>query len=75
MEQTNPTIQRNLVNTHIAGLEAEAAAERLARSGRAPDGRPPVRSAVGRRMIAVGTAIASAPLDEPSPDTGAGQPA
>jgi hypothetical protein len=71
----DPTIQRNLVDTHIAGLEAEAAAERLARTARATEPRPSVRAAVGRRLIAVGTAIAPAPPDEPCPDTGAGQPA
>jgi hypothetical protein len=71
----DPTIQRNLVQTHIAGLEAEAAAERLARSARAPDPRPSVRAAVGRRLVALGTAIAPVAREEPCPDTGAGQPA
>ena len=71
----DPTIQRNLVHTHIASLEAEAAAERLVRASRAADPRRSVRAAVGRRLITIGTAIAPASRDEPCPDTGAGQPA
>lgn len=71
----DPTIQRNLVHTHIADLQAEAAAERLVRATRAALPRPSVRIVIGRRLIAIGTAIAPAPLDERCADTGAGQPA
>ncbi len=71
----DPTVQRNLVHTHIADLQAEAATERLVRATRAALPRPSVRTVVGHRLIAIGTAMASAPLDEPCPDTGAGQPA
>jgi len=71
----DPTIQRNLVHTHIADLQAEAAAERLVRTARATDPRSSLRTAVGRRLVAIGTAIAPAQLDEPCPETGAGQPA
>lgn len=71
----DPTIQRNLVNTHIAGLEAEAAAEHLVRTSRATDPRRSMRAAIGRGLIAIGTAIAAKPVEEPRPDTGAGTPA
>lgn len=75
MEQMDPTVQNNLVNSHIAALEAEAAAERLSVAAHADDARPSVRAALGRRLIAIGMAIAPTPVDEPCPDTGAGNPA
>lgn len=71
MEQMNPNLQRTLVESHIAGLQAEAAAERLALAAHANDPRPSVRTALGHRLIALGTAIAATAVDEPSPDTGA----
>lgn len=75
MEQMDPTVQRNLVHSHIAALEAEAAAERMAVRARAGDPRPSVRAALGRRLIAIGASIAATPVDEPCPDPGAGHPA
>lgn len=72
MEQMDPTVQNNLVNSHIAALEAEAAAERLAVAAHNNEPKPSVRTALGRRLIAIGAAIAATPVDEPHPDTGAG---
>ncbi|MDQ2966581.1 MAG: hypothetical protein M3R57_12120 [Chloroflexota bacterium] len=71
----DPAIQQNLVNTHIAGLEAEAAAERLALAARVHHPKPSRRAALGQRLIAIGEATAATPVDEPCPDTGAGNPA
>jgi hypothetical protein len=70
-DSMDPTVQRNLVHFHIATLEAEAAAERLALASRAGDSKTSVRTALGHRLIALGTAIAATAVDEPSPDTGA----
>jgi hypothetical protein len=60
-----------LVRDHIAALRAEAAEERFAHSRRAHPadappgfGRPGVRGAFGRALIAVGRAIAATSLDE-----------
>lgn len=75
MEQMDPTVQNNLVNSHIAALEAEAAAERLAAAAHVNDARPSVRAVLGRGLIAIGAAIAATPVDDPCPDTGAGNPA
>jgi hypothetical protein len=75
MEQMDPTLQNTLVNSHIAALEAEAAAERLAVAAHVNDPKPSVRAALGRRLIAIGAAIAATPVDEPCPDAGAGNPA
>jgi hypothetical protein len=72
MEQMDPTVQRNLVNSHIAALEAEAAAQRLAAAAHVNDPKPSIRAALGRRLIAIGAAIATTPVDEPCPDAGAG---
>jgi hypothetical protein len=68
----DPTVQRNLVHSHIAALTAEAAAERLAVAARQGDAKPSVRAALGHRLVAIGAAIAAMPVDEPCPDTGAG---
>ena len=65
MDPMDPTLQRSLVNLHIAALEAEAAAERLAAAAHVNNPRPSVRAALGRRMIAVGAAIAATPVDDP----------
>lgn len=67
----DPTAQRILVHSHIAALEAEAAAERLARGARAAESKPSIRAALGRGLIAIGSAIAPSPVDEPCPDIGA----
>ena len=75
MEQMDPTVQNNLVNSHIAALEAEAAAERLAVAAHVNDPKPSVRAALGRRLIALGALVAATPVDEPCPDAGAGNPA
>ncbi len=61
----DPTVQRNLVQSHIAALTAEAAAERLAVAARANDPTPSVRAALGHRLIAIGAAIAASPVEEP----------
>jgi hypothetical protein len=66
----DPTAQRILVHSHIATLEAEAAAERLARSARADDPRVSVRAALGRGLIAAGRTIAP-PVEDPCPEVGA----
>ena len=66
-----PIEQRILVHSHIAALEAEAAAERQLRAARAVEPRASVRAALGRGLIAIGTAIAAAPVDEPSAEAGA----
>jgi len=65
IEQMDPTVQNNLVNSHIAALEAEAAAERLAVAAHTNEPKPSVRTALGRRLIAIGAAIAATPVDEP----------
>jgi hypothetical protein len=75
MEQMDPTVQRNLVHSHIAALTAEAAAERLALAVRQSDPKPSVRAALGHWLIAIGAAIAATPVEEPCPDTGAAHPA
>jgi hypothetical protein len=76
MEQMDPTVQRNLVNSHIAALEAEAAAQRLAATAHVNDPKPSIREALGRRLIAIGAAIATTPIvDDPCADAGAGNPA
>lgn len=69
--------QRILVQSHISALEAEAAAERLGLAARANHPKKPsVRAALGRRLIAVGAAIASGPIvDDPCPDAEAAHPA
>jgi hypothetical protein len=72
MEDMDPTMQSNLVNSRIAALEAEAAAERLAAAAHVNDPKPSVRAALGRRLIAIGAAIASPPIiDDPCADAGA----
>ena len=67
------------VRDHIAALQQEAAAERVAAYLRprrtTPDGftRPGVRGAVGRALIALGTAIAASPgRNDARPGTSAG---
>jgi len=67
----DPMAQRILVHSHIAALEAEAAAERLARAARATGPKPSLRAALGRGLIAIGTAIAPISVDDPRPDAGA----
>ena len=68
----DPTLQRSLVNSHITALQAEAAAERLAVAAHVNDAKPSVRAALGRRLIAIGAAIASPPIiDDPCADAGA----
>jgi hypothetical protein len=74
-DDMDPTMQNNLVNSHIAELQAEAAAERLAVAAHVNDPKPSVRAALGRRLIAVGAAIAASSVEEPCPDAGAGTPA
>lgn len=71
----DPTVQRNLVNSHIAALQAEAATERLASAARQSEPKPSARAALGHRLIAIGAAIAATPVDEPCPDTLGGHPA
>jgi len=72
----DPTAQRILVHSHIAALEAEAAAERLAVATRANQRAPSVRAALGHRLIAIGMAMAARPIvDDPCPDAEIGHPA
>lgn len=67
----DPMAQRILVHSHIAALEAEAAAERLAHTARPTGPKPSIRAALGRGLIAIGTMIAARPVDDPSADAGA----
>jgi hypothetical protein len=64
--------QERLVRDRIAQLQAEAAEERIARSlpthtSDTPPGfgRPGVRGALGRALIALGNAIATTSIEEP----------
>ena len=72
MEQMDPTVQNNLVNSHIAALEAEAAAERLAVAAHVNEPQASVRAVLGRRLIALGALVAATPIvDDPCADAGA----
>jgi hypothetical protein len=76
MEQMDPTVLHSLVSSHIAALEAEATARRLAAAAHVKGPKPSIRAALGRRLIAIGAAIATTPIvDDPCPDAGAGNPA
>jgi hypothetical protein len=68
----DPMAQRILVQTHIAALEADAASMRLARTARAAAPKASIRAALGRALIAVGTALAAAPIEEPRRDAARG---
>lgn len=64
--------QQTFVHAHIAALEAEALAERLAVAAQHSDPKPSVREALGRKLIAVGALIAATPsVDDPCADAGA----
>ena len=67
----DPMAQRILVHSHMATLEADAAAERMARAARAAEPRTSVRAALGRGLIAIGTAIAPRPVEDARPDPSA----
>jgi imidazolonepropionase-like amidohydrolase len=72
----DPTQNRLYVHDHLAALEAEAGIERLIRDlrdarDRESRGSQPgrgLRAAIGRGIIAVGSAIAATPREEPCPD-------
>jgi hypothetical protein len=74
--------QDRLVRDHIAELRAQAAEERVARSLHAqPDDAPPgyrrpgVRGALGRALIALGSAIAATSIEEPQASRETARPA
>jgi hypothetical protein len=74
--------QDQLVRDHIAALRAEAAEERFAHSRRAQPGdappgygRPGIRGAFGRGLIALGRAIAATSRDEAKARSDAGRAA
>ena len=71
------SMQRNLVQSHITALAAEAADERLAAAARnagAGARKPSIRSALGHQLMTLGATIAAAPkVDDPCAEGGAAQ--